>query len=110
MTSTKIHCINGGRGSRDYDGLLTLLLTSVLHRPPQIHELRTREAQAPQKRGREGTGKKDKERPTLARQKQTHGVDIKEQVRAHLKRELAKKKNKEPPSRSALYLEAVRQA
>ena len=28
----------------------------------------------------------------------------------HLERELAKKKNKEPPSRSVLYLEAVRQA
>ena len=35
---------------------------------------------------------------------------MKEQVREHLERELAKKKNKEPPSRSALYLEAVRQA
>ena len=61
-------------------------------------------------RGSEGTSKKDKERPTLAGQKQTHGVDIKEQVRAHLERELAKKKNKEPPSQSALYLEVVREA
>ena len=31
-------------------------------------------------------------------------------VLRHLERELAKKKNKEPPSQSALYLEAVRQA
>ena len=62
------------------------------------------------RRGREGIGKKDKERPTLARQKQTRRVDIKEHVRAHLERELAKKKNKESSSRSALYLEAVRQA
>ena len=43
-------------------------------------------------------------------QKQIRGVDIKEQVKAHLERELAMKKNKEPPSRSALYLEVVRQA
>ena len=62
------------------------------------------------RRGREGTGRKDKERPTLPGQKQSRGVGMKEQVREHLERELAKKKNKEPPSRSALYLEAVRQA
>ena len=61
-------------------------------------------------RGKEGTNRKDKERLTLAGQKQSRGVDIREQVRAHLERELAKKKNKEPPSQSALYLEAVRQA
>ena len=60
--------------------------------------------------GREGTARKEKERPTLARQRQLRGVGMKEQVREHLERELAKKKNKEPPSRSALYLEAVRQA
>ena len=42
-------------------------------------------------RGREGTGRKDKERATLAGQKQSHGSDIKEQVRAHLERELEKK-------------------
>ena len=35
---------------------------------------------------------------------------MKEQVRDHLERELAKKKNKEPPSQNALYLAAVRQA
>ena len=58
----------------------------------------------------EGIGRKDKEKPTLAGQKQSRGVGIKEQVREHLEKELAKKKNKEPPSRSALYLEAVRQA
>ena len=49
-------------------------------------------------RGKEGTGRKDKERPTLAGQKQSRGVGMKEQVREHLERELAKKKNKEPPS------------
>ena len=61
---------------------------------------RSRDKEGPRtaRRGREGTGRKEKERPTLAEQKQTHGVDIKEQVRAHLERELAKKKNKEPPS------------
>ena len=62
------------------------------------------------KRGREGTSRKDKERATLAEQKQSHGSDIKEQIRAHLERELEKKKKKEPSSRSALYLKAVRQA
>ena len=62
------------------------------------------------KKGREGTARKDKERFTLAGQRQSHGVGMKEQVREHLERELAKKKNKEPPSRSALYLVAVRQA
>ena len=61
-------------------------------------------------RGKEGTGRKDKERPTLAGQKHSLGVDIKEQVRAYLERELAKKMNKEPPSRSMLYFEAIRQA
>ena len=62
------------------------------------------------RKGREGTARKDKERPTLAGQRQLRGVGMKEQVREHLERELAKKKNKEPPSRSALYLAAVRQA
>ena len=62
------------------------------------------------RRGREGTTRKDRERPTLAGQRQSRGVGMKDQVREHLERELAKKKNKEPPSRSALYLEAVRQA
>ena len=62
------------------------------------------------RRGKEGTTKKDKERLTFAGQKQSRGVGMKEQVREHLERELAKKKNKEPPSRSALYLEALRQA
>ena len=46
----------------------------------------------------------------MAGQKQFRGVGIKEQVREYLERELAKKKNKEPPSRSALYLKAIRQA
>ena len=62
------------------------------------------------RRGTEGTGRKDKERPTLVGQKQSRGVGIKEQVREHFEKELAKKKNKEPSSRSALYLKAVRQA
>ena len=38
------------KASRDCDGPLTLLLMLVLHRPPQIHEVRTRKAQAPQGR------------------------------------------------------------
>ena len=46
----------------------------------------------------------------MAGQRQSHGVGMKDQVREHLERELAKKKNKEPPSQSALYLEVVRQA
>ena len=46
----------------------------------------------------------------MAGQKQSRAGGMKEQVREHLERELAKKKNKEPPSRSALYLEAIRQA
>ena len=52
-TLTRIHYLNGGRGSRDCDGLLMLVLTSVLHRPPLIHKVRTRKAQAPQ----EGAGR-----------------------------------------------------
>ena len=55
------------------------------------------------RRGREGTDRKDKERPTLAGQKQSRGSDIKEHVRARLERELDKKKKKEPSSRSVLY-------
>ena len=62
------------------------------------------------KKGREGTARKEKERPILAGQRQSRGVGMKEHVREHLERELAKKKNKEPPSQSALYLQAVRQA
>ena len=62
------------------------------------------------RKGREGTARKEKERPTLAGHRQSRRVGMKEQVREHLERELAKKKNKEPPSRSVLYLEAVRQA
>ena len=49
------------------------------------------------RKGREGTARKEKERPTLAGQRQSCGVGMKEQVREHLERELAKKKNKEPP-------------
>ena len=77
---------------------------------PPNKRSKDKEGPSTARRGKKGTGRKDKERPTLAGQKQSRGVDIKEQVRAHLERELAKKKNKEPPSRSALYLEAVRQA
>ena len=56
----------------------------------------------------EGTSRKDKERATLAGPKQSCGSDIKEHVREHLKWE--KEKKKEPPSQSAVYLEAIRQA
>ena len=83
---------------------------SVLHRPPLITQSKDKEGPSTARRGREGIGRKNKERPTFARQKQSCGVDIKERIRAHLERELAKKKNKETPSRSALYFEAVRQA
>ena len=65
--------------------------------PPNTRS-KDKEGPSTARRGREGTSRKDKERPTLAGQKQSRGVDIKEQVRAHLERELAKKKNKEPPS------------
>ena len=82
---------------------------SAASAPPNKRS-KDKEGPSTTRRGREGTGKKDKERSTLARHKQSCGVDIKEQVRAHLERELAKKKNREPPSRSTLYLEAVRQA
>ena len=47
------------------------------------------------RRDREGIGKKDKERATLAGPKQSRRSDIKEQVREHLKRKKEKKKN--PP-------------
>ena len=57
------------------------------------------------KRGREGTGRKDKERATLAGPKQSCRSDIKEQIREHLKRE--KEKKKEPPSRSAYILKQM---
>ena len=77
--------------------------------PPNTRS-KNKEGPSTARRGREGTARKDKERPTLAGQKQSQGVGMKEQVREHLERELAKKKNKEPPSRSALYLEALRQA
>ena len=77
--------------------------------PPNTQS-KDKEGPSTARKGREGTARKDKERPTLAGQRQSRGVGMKEQVREHLERELAKKKNKEPPSRSALYLEAVRQA
>ena len=76
--------------------------------PPNTRS-KDKEGPSMAKKGREGTARKDKERPTLAGQRQSRGVGMKEQVREHLERELAKKKNKEPPSRSALYLAAVRQ-
>ena len=77
--------------------------------PPNTRS-KDKEGPSTARRGWEGTGRKDKERPTLAGQKQSFGIGMKEQVKEHLERELAKKKNKEPPSRSALYLEADRQA
>ena len=48
------------------------------------------------RRGREGIGRKDKERATLAGPKQSRRIDIKEQVREHLNQE--KEKKKEPTS------------
>ena len=60
------------------------------------------------KMGREGTGRKDKERATLEGPMQSRRSDIKEHVRKHLKWE--KEKKKEPPSQSAVYLEAIKQA
>ena len=77
--------------------------------PPNTRS-KDKEGPCTARRGREGTGREDKERATLAGQKQSRKSDIKEHVRAHLERELEKKKKKEPPSRSALYLEVVRQA
>ena len=77
--------------------------------PPNTRS-KDKEGPSTARRGKEGTTRKDKERPTLAGQRQSRGVGMKEQVKEHLERELAKKKNKEPPSRSALYLEAIRQA
>ena len=91
---------------RSLDASFDISATST---PPNTQS-KDKEGPSITRRGREGTRRKDKEKPTLAGQKQTRGVDIKEQVRAHLERKLAKKKNKEPPSRSALYLKAVRQA
>ena len=77
--------------------------------PPNTRS-KDKEGPSTARKGREGTVRKDKERPTLAGQRQSRGLGMKEHIREHLERELAKKKNKEPPSRSALYLEAVRQA
>ena len=77
--------------------------------PPNTRS-KDKEGPSTARKGREGIARKEKERPTLAGQRQSRGVGMKEQVREHLERELAKRKNKEPPSRSALYLEAVRQA
>ena len=65
--------------------------------PPNIRS-KDKEGPSTARKGREGTGRKDKERSTLAGQRQSRGVGMKEQVREHLERELAKKKNKEPPS------------
>ena len=45
--------------------------------PPNTRS-KDKEGPSTTKRGREGTGKKDKERPTLAGQNQTRGSDIKE--------------------------------
>ena len=77
--------------------------------PPNTRS-KDKEGPSTARKGREGTARKEKERPTLAGQRQSRGVGMKEQIREHLERESAKKKNKEPPSRSALYLAAVRQA
>ena len=91
---------------RSLDASFDVAATSA---PPNTRS-KDKEGPSTARRGREGTGKKDKERATLAGQKQSCGSNIKEQVRAHLERELEKKKKKEPPSRSILYLEAIKQA
>ena len=75
--------------------------------PPNTQS-KDKEGPSTAKRGSEGTGRKDKERATLAGPKQFRGSDIMEQVKEHLKRE--KEKKMEPPSRFAVYLEADRQA
>ena len=90
---------------RSFDASFDVGAASV---PPNTRS-KGKEGPSAVRRGKEGIGRKDKERPTLAGQRQSCGGGMKEQVREHLERELAKKKNKEPPSRSALYLEAVRQ-
>ena len=45
-----IHYLNGERGRRDCDGLLTLPLTTVLHQPPLILGVRARKGQVGQGR------------------------------------------------------------
>ena len=77
--------------------------------PPNTRS-KGKEGPSTARRSKEDTSRKEKERPTLAGQRQSRVVGMKEQVRKHLERELAKKKNKETPSRSALYLEVVKQA
>ena len=69
----------------------------VASAPPNTRS-KGKEGPSRARKGRESTGRKDMERPTLAGQKQSRGGGMKEQVRDHLERELAKKKNKEPPS------------
>ena len=91
---------------RSFDASFDVGTTST---PPNTQS-KDKEGPSTARRGREGTGMKDKERATLAGQNQSRKSDIKEQVRAHLERELEKKKKKEPPSQTALYLEAIRQA
>ena len=65
--------------------------------PPNTRS-KDKEGPSMAKRDREGSARMDKERPTLAGQRQSRGVGMKDQGRKHLERELAKKKNKEPPS------------
>ena len=49
----------------------------VASAPPNTRS-KDKEGPSTARRGREGTGRKDKERPTLAGQKQSRGVGIKE--------------------------------
>ena len=65
--------------------------------PPNTRS-KDKEGPSTARKGREGTARKEKERPTLAGQRQSRRLGMKEQVREHLERELAKKKNKKPPS------------
>ena len=78
----------------------------VLHWSPSNIQSKDKEGPSTARRGREGIGRKEKERATLAGTKQSHESDIKEQVREYLKRE--KEKKKETPSQYAVYLEALR--
>ena len=54
--------------------------------PPNTQS-KDKEGPSTARKGREGTARKEKERPTLAGQRQSRGVGMKDQVREHLERE-----------------------
>ena len=87
---------------QSFDASLDVNTTSA---PPNT---RSKNKEGPNigKNGRKGTRKKVKEKITLAGIEPSCESAIKEHVREHLK----KKKEKEPPSRSTQYLQAVREA